>query len=223
MTKARILTTAGVVHLTIAALLSLMVLFGRPATVTGSVLGFTPTFTVALTPTDTPTTVTVTSTPEHKPTPRLTIIKTASQTELMPGDLVTFVIRVCNVGDATAENVVVSDALPSELEVISASASQGQAVIVGNGVRAEFGDLLPGACAELTIVARVRPDVPLCTQFYNVATIGDLVSNQVWLSTVCFLPESGTMVARVLVLGLLAVGVGLLTTGLVLRARSRVR
>ena len=221
MTKARILTTAGVVHLIIAALLALMVLFGRPATATGSVLGFTPTSTEPPTPTDTPTTVT--STPEHEPTPRLTIIKTASQTELMPGDLVTFVIRVCNVGDATAENVVVSDALPSELEVISASASQGPAIIVGNGVRAEFGDLLPGACAELTIVARVRPDVPLCTQFYNVATIGDLVSNQVWLSTVCFLPESGTMVARALVLGLLAVGVGLLTTGLVLRARSRVR
>ena len=161
MTKARIFTTAGLIHLTIATLLALTFLFGQPTTVTGSALGFTPTSTSpppapSLTPTPTDG--------DDKPSCQLTITKTASPTEVLPGDTVTFVIEVCNVGDATCEDVVVSDALPSELEVVSASASQGRAVIDGNGVRAEFGDLLPGVCATLTIVARVRDDVPLCTQ-----------------------------------------------------------
>jgi uncharacterized repeat protein (TIGR01451 family) len=218
MTRARLLTTAGILHLTVATLLSMVFLFGRPVTVAGSGLGFTPTYTPTATPPST--------TPEPPPpSPRLTITKTADPTEVLPGDLVTFVIQVCNAGDATAENVIVSDALPAELEVMSASASQGPAIVVGNGVRAEFGDLLPGTCAELTIVARVRADVSPCSEIGNVATIGDLVSNWVGVTIPCpppLLPESGRMVAQAVVVGLLAVGAGLLTAGLVLGARKRV-
>jgi uncharacterized repeat protein (TIGR01451 family) len=216
MTKARIFTTVGLIHLTIATLLALTFLFGQPATTTGSALGFTPTSTSpppepSPTPTD----------GDDKPSCHLTITKTASPTDVLPGDTVTFVIEACNVGDATCEDVVVSDALPPELEVISASASQGRAVIEGNGVRAEFGDLPPGACATLTIDARVRDDVPLCTQFTNVATIGDLVSNVVTLTVPCPLPKSGRTTTLAVVAGLLAVGMSLLATGLAWRARNR--
>jgi uncharacterized repeat protein (TIGR01451 family) len=228
MTKARILTTAGLIHLTAAALLSLTFLLGQPSTAVGSVMGFTDT------PTITPTK------PKKTPTPhlecKLEITKTADPTELLPGDLVTFVIRVCNVGNKTCEDVVVSDDLPDELEVVSASASQGRAVVVGDDVRAEFGDLLPGVCAELTIVARLRDDVDLCKQFENVSTIGDLISNRVTLVVPC-LPESGesatqsgetnaqggAMTTQGVVAGLLVVGMGLLAMGLALRARSRTR
>jgi uncharacterized repeat protein (TIGR01451 family) len=218
MTKARIFTTAGLIHLTIAALLALTFLFGQPTTASGSALGFTPTSTSpppepSLTPTPTGG--------DEKPSCHLTITKKANPTEVLPGDTVTIVIEACNVGDATCEDVVVSDALPSELEVISASASQGQAVIEGNGVRAEFGDLPPGACATLTIVARVRDDVPLCTQFTNVSTIGDLVSNVVTLTVPCPLPESGKTTTLTVVAALLAVGVSLLATGLAMRARNQ--
>jgi uncharacterized repeat protein (TIGR01451 family) len=229
MTKARVLTTAGLIHLTVAALLSLTFLLGQPSTAVGSVMGITPT------PTEPPVTITPTR-PKQRLECRLEITKTADPTELLPGDLVTFVIQVCNVGDKTCEDVVVSDDLPDELEVVSASASQGRAVVVGDDVRAEFGDLLPGVCAELTIVARLRDDVDLCKQFENVSTIGDLISNRVTLIVPC-LPESGESAARsgeatarsgaiatqVVVAGLLAVGMGLLATGLALRARSRAR
>jgi uncharacterized repeat protein (TIGR01451 family) len=216
MTKARIFTTAGLIHLTIATLLALTFLFGQPAATMGSALGFTPTSTSpppepSPTPTD----------GHEKPSCHLTITKKANPTEVLPGDTVTIVIEACNVGDATCEDVVVSDALPSELEVISASASQGQAVIEGNGVRAEFGDLPPGACATLTIVARVRDDVPLCTQFTNVATIGDLVSNVVTLTIPCLLPQSGRTATLTVVAALLAVGVSLLAAGLAMRARNQ--
>ena len=215
MSKARILTTAGVIHITIAALLALTFTFGQPATATGSALGFTPT------PTEP---VTETVTPEPPPPPpvcKLEITKTADPTDVFPGDMVTFVIEVCNVGNKTCEDVVVSDALPSELEVVSASASQGRAVIVGNGVRAEFGDLLPGACATLTIVARVRDDVEPCTQFTNVATIGNLVSNIVTLTVPCLLPESGNPAALAVVAGLAVMGASLLAAGLAMRSRKR--
>jgi uncharacterized repeat protein (TIGR01451 family) len=220
MTKARTLTTAGLIHLTVAALLSLTFLFGQPTTAVGSGMGFTPT------PTE-PVTITPTR-PKDRPECKLEITKTANPTEVLPGDLVTFVIQVCNVGDKVCEDVVVSDDLPDELEVVSASASQGRAVVVGNDVRAEFGDLIPGACAELTIVARVRDDVDLCTQLENVATIDDLISNRVTLVVPC-LPESGEFAAQsgetttqVMVMGLLVVGVGLLATGLALGTKNRV-
>jgi uncharacterized repeat protein (TIGR01451 family) len=142
---------------------------------------------------------------------------------VLPGDQVTFVIEVCNQGNATAPAVVVSDALPPELEVVSASASQGRAVVVGNGVRAEFGALLPGECATLTIVAQVRADVPPGTQIGNVATIGDLVSNQVTVDVGVLLPPGGGTAALAVVVGLLVVGVSLLTTGFTLEVRDQVR
>jgi uncharacterized repeat protein (TIGR01451 family) len=207
-TKARVFTTAGLIHLTIATLLSLTFLFAEPVTVTGSALGFTPT------PTES---VTETVTPPPPPVCKLEITKTADPTDVFPGSQVTFVIEVCNVGNKTCEGVVVSDALPDELEVVSASASQGQAVIAGNGVRGEFGDLEPGTCATLTIVARVRGDVPPCTKFTNVATAGDVVSNIVTLTVPCLLPESGTNVPLIVAAGVAAMGFGLLATGLALK------
>ena len=213
-TKARMFTTAGLIHLTIATLLSLTFLFGWPDAATGSALGFTPT------PTE-PATGTVTPEPPP-PVCKLEITKTADPTDVFPGGLVTFVIEVCNVGNKTCEAVVVSDALPDELEVVSASASQGQAVIEGNGVRGEFGDLLPGACAQLTIVAQVHGDVPPCTKFTNVATVGDVVSNIVTLTVPCLLPESGRTTSLAIMAGLVVMGLGLLATGLALRAKSRV-
>jgi uncharacterized repeat protein (TIGR01451 family) len=160
--------------------------------------------------------------PPPPPVCRLEITKTADPTDVFPGDQVTFVIEVCNVGNKTCEGVVVSDALPDELEAVSASASQGQAVIAGNGVRGEFGDLEPGACATLTIVARVRADVPLCTQFTNVATVGDVVSNIVTLTIPCPLPESGRTTSLAIVVVLVVGGLGLLAAGTALRAKSRV-
>ena len=207
-TKARVFTTAGLIHLTIATLLSLTFLFGWPDAATGSALGFTPT------PSELVETVTP---PPPPPVCRLEITKTADPTDVFPGSQVTFVIEVCNVGNKTCEDVVVSDALPDELEAVSASASQGRAVIEGNGVRGEFGDLEPGACATLTIVARVRADVPPCTQFTNVATMGDIVSNIVTLTVPCLLPESGTNVPLIVAAGVAALGFGLLATGLALK------
>jgi uncharacterized repeat protein (TIGR01451 family) len=211
MTKARVFTTAGLIHLTVAALLALTFAFGRPATVAGySKLGFTPT------PTSPPD-----NGKEPKPQPELTIVKSVEPTDVLPGDLVTIVVKVCNVGDGVAKDVVVSDNVPGELEVLGAKASQGRAVIVGNGVRAEFGDLLPGVCATLTITAQVRADVPPGTQIDNVATIGDLVSNRVTLTVGGLLPVSGDIMTPVSVAGFAMLGGALLAMGLRFQKRQR--
>jgi uncharacterized repeat protein (TIGR01451 family) len=205
---------AGLVHLTVATLLAVTFAFGQPTNVAGySKLGFTPTPTSPPTPDD--------GNGEPKPKPRLTITKSADPTDVLPGDLVTIKIKVCNEGDAVAKDVVVSDDVSDKLEILGATASQGKAVIVGNGVRAEFGDLLPGVCATLTITARVRDDVLPGTTISNVGTIGGLVSNQVTLDVGGLLPESGDITTLVLVVGLAMLGVALLATGLRLQRRKR--
>jgi uncharacterized repeat protein (TIGR01451 family) len=225
--KTKTLTTLGIVHLAAAVLLFLAVMLGQPVTAAGPVLGFTPTpvppAETSIPPVETPvTTPEATPAPAPAPpSPRLTVTKVVDPIEVFPGALVTFVIRVCNVGNATADNVVVSDSLAPELEVVRASASQGVAVVVGNGVRAEFGALIPGACAELTIIARVRADVPPGTQIANVATFPDQVSNEVTVTVLGFLPESGGIPLS-LTAGLLVVGVSLLAAGLALGTRNRV-
>ncbi len=218
--KARVLTTLGTVQVLVAVLLFMTAIAGRPPMVAASALGVTPTPIPTTTEPPVPTSG-PTLTPEPPPpSPDLVLTKTVDATEAFPGASVTFVIRVCNEGDATAENVVVSDALQPELEVVSASASLGRAVVVGNGVRAEFGDLIPGMCAELTIVARVRDDVLPGTRIGNVATILDLVSNEVAFDVVGLLPETGGSVVAVAAM-LLAVGIGFLAAGLFL-IRGRV-
>ena len=261
MPRARLLAAAGIIHLTIATVLSLTFLAGRPVLVAGSGRGITPTFTPTPTgtptvlpvtdtstpppstetpipppptetpapppPTETPTTPTPAATPVPSPpppppsrAPHLTITKVAGATQVPQDGYVTFTIWVCNDGDTTADNVVVSDALPPELEVVSASASQGKVAVEGNGVRAELGSLAPGACADVTIVARVRAGVPPGTQITNVA-VADGQSSEVTVTVVEFLPEVGSATSEmVLVVAMLVLGMGLLVVGLVLGRRG---
>ena len=236
MMKAKILTSVGVAHLAVATLLSLTFLGRLLAPVASSALGFTPTPTSTATATPTPTAPTTatpattpvapTPTPVSSP-PRLTIAKTASSAEVLPGGLVTFSIEVCNEGDRVAENVVVSDALPSELDLVSASASQGAVVVEGNGMRAELGSIWPGYCATVSITARVHSDVAPGTQIRNVASVGDLYDDAT-LTAVGLLPESGSRSAslfyqsgRVTPLTVVAglMGVAFLAIGAVLKRR----
>jgi len=222
MTKARIWTTAGIIPLMIATLLSLMFLTGQPVPVASSALGFTPTFTPSPTPTSTPTPTATPAPPPPPPShaPHLMISKTAAPAQVLPGGQVTFVIKVCNDGDATADNVVVSDVLPPELEVVSASASQGMVTVQGNELRADLGSSAAGTCAEVTIVARVRPDVPPGTQITN-AAIADGQTSEVTVPVVGLLPESGRTAPLTVAVGLLVLGVGSLIMGLALKARDR--
>lgn len=218
MSKARILTTVSMINLVIVTLFSLTFLAGRPVAAADSGLGITPTFTPspvpAPVPTATPTPVPPPPAPPP-PAPRLTITKSAEPAQVLPGGQVTFVIQVCNTGAATANEVIVSDALPPELEGVRASATQGTVTVEGNGVRAELGSLSPGACAEITIVARVRADVLPGTQIVNIAVVDGQSSDEVSVTVVGLLPRTGGTVPLTLVVGL-----SLLATGLALMVRN---
>jgi len=231
MIKSRILTVAGVLQIVIAVLLGLTIpevsatLFSNQSVAASeAMLGVTPTFTPLPTdtppPTNTPESTPITPPPTAESTaiptksppqnPRLTITKRANPSQVPPGGQTTFTIEVCNEGNKVAENVVVSDALPPELALISASASQGKVVVEGNNVRAELGSIWPGYCAEVTLVVQVRPDVPPGTQIRNVASVGDSYSDTIITTIPGLLPESGGIFPRFLAAALFIIGMGLL-------------
>ncbi len=241
--------TALIIHLLLACALFSLYQLGRPAAAEYAPLGITPTATDIPpdppTPVDTPTPVFTpitpapapTATPTSEPPPMLPSVpppdepppsgqarirssKSADVTSVSPDEQVDFTIHVCNEGDQAAENVVVSDGLPPELALVSASASQGSVVIEGNGMRAELGSLGAGACAEITIVARVRADVAPGVRIRNVASTGALYDDVEIKTVGLLLPESGTPDARRALAGLLLTVVSGVFVALALRKRS---
>jgi uncharacterized repeat protein (TIGR01451 family) len=89
-------------------------------------------------------------------TPRsadLAVFKTVDESEPSIGELVTFEIVVANYGPDTATSVVVNDPLPSGLEFVSASASQG-AYVAGTGVWT-VGTVTTADTPSLSITAKV--------------------------------------------------------------------
>ncbi len=204
------------------------------ANASGNPLGLTPTpeptDTPLPEPTDTPVATETSIPPEPTPTsrpsrpkpqPRLVIKKSVSPAHVPPGGQVTFKIEVCNEGNAVAEDVVVSDALPPELKLTSASASQGKVVVEGNGMRAELGSIWPGHCAKITIGARVREDVEPGTQIINVASVDDLYTEaRIIIAEPVLLPETGRQLSSRAMTGLaMASCLTLLTAGLIWRRR----
>jgi uncharacterized repeat protein (TIGR01451 family) len=146
-------------------------------------------------PTDTPpgTDATPTSTsrpPDDLPTPTpipgtfLTpdapapaIVKVANPPSTVPGGLVTFTITVSNNGALPLTGVVVTDDMDGAFfaSVVEASTTKGTVSIQGLRVTVTIGDLAPGEAAVITIVARVRTDVPAPDAGENVAV---MVSNE---------------------------------------------
>ena len=230
MRRSRFCTVAGGLQLVAAAFLALTFLFGRPPVTPSLALGITPTSIPA--PTDVPTPGPPTAVPPDgtqvpptppaapEPGPEITISKSASPSEVHPGGLVTYGIQACNVGGGAAASVIVSDAVPGEMDLVSASASQGRVFVEGNGVRAELGALEIGACATVTIVARVRPDVAPGTEIRNVGSVGDIYDDVI-VKVLGLLPETGVGVPLAFAAALALLGVVSLLVGAVQEARNR--
>ncbi len=83
----------------------------------------------------------------------LAVFKTVDNAEPSIGELVTFEIVVANYGPDTATQVTVNDPLPSGLEFVSASASQG-AYVAGTGVWT-VGTVTTADTPTLSITAKV--------------------------------------------------------------------
>jgi LPXTG-site transpeptidase (sortase) family protein len=75
------------------------------------------------------------------------------------GDLVTFTMTVTNVGNIDATDVVVTDAKPAFLDILSVNITPGPGfptTIVGNTITITFGSLAPGETYTVTVVTRVN-------------------------------------------------------------------
>ena len=86
----------------------------------------------------------------------LTISKLDSPDPVMAGTELTYTIRVDNIGDAVAENVVVTDNLPSGLTLVSTT---GCAEDPGGAPTCSLGTIDAGGFAQYTMTVTVDPSV----------------------------------------------------------------
>lgn len=100
--------------------------------------------------------------------PDLVVDKDDGLTVVAPGDELTYTVAVRNIGPGDAQGVVVSDELPAELEYVGGS--EGVTYAEPDTVTWPAFDLAAAASRELTVVARVREDVPAGTVVHNIAT-----------------------------------------------------
>jgi uncharacterized repeat protein (TIGR01451 family)/MYXO-CTERM domain-containing protein len=115
-------------------------------------------------PTVSPTdTALPTNTPKPRPTddsesepaePALT--KSANVGEARIGDIIDFTLTVTNHGGETADDVVVTDALPDFLDVVDVAASTGAVTVDGRTVVIAIGQVAPKAVVIIHIRGRVN-------------------------------------------------------------------
>jgi len=161
--------------------------------------------------------VTYAGSPPPPPTPAPpeispTLNKWVSPTEAAPGQEVTYSIRASNQGRDAAVDVLVTDVVPDELEILSASTSQGTVTIAGQTVSANVGVIGHGFAVEVVIRTRVREDVPGPLTIENVAYLkspngGELTTGPAVVTVPGLrLPRTGYVGARWGVILALAVG-----------------
>jgi uncharacterized repeat protein (TIGR01451 family) len=108
--------------------------------------------------TDTPVpTSTPQPTREAKPEPAdPAVTKAASVAEARIGDIVDFTLTVTNHGGETADDVVVTDALPNFLDVVEATTDKGTLTLDGRTVVVTIGEVHPGEVVTIRIRTRVN-------------------------------------------------------------------
>jgi len=139
-----------------------------------------PTPTAILSPTAPPT-----------PEPWLTdveIVKRADKTHVLPGDTLMYTLVARNIGAKAAFDVVVSDQVPQQLEVVDLASSKGDIAVEGQTVTAYPRTLEAGASAEYRITVRVHasaaPGQIANTGRITTSTTGDTPDNNTSTVTV---------------------------------------
>lgn len=104
------------------------------------------------------------------PSSDVTVGKTASRALVAPGSTVTYTIVVTNIGSFAASGTTVTDVLPAQLTLTSATSTQGTCVGTTT-ILCTVGNLEPAASATITIVATVS--VAASGAISNTATASD--------------------------------------------------
>ncbi len=192
----------------LAVLLALTVQAPRAA-----LAGFTPTPTDTATPpivTATPTAISPTPPPSGGSTGLIppSLSKGANKTRAQVGEVVEFTITVTNPNNADFGGVTVTDALPPQVDYVSASTPLGAFSYDANSRTVTFnlGTLAPNQSVTLTIRARLNALAQPPAIIDNVAAMNNAItSNLVSIQTVPGeLPLTGFAPAPIWLLALLA-------------------
>lgn len=119
------------------------------------------------------------------------ISKSASPPFALPGDIVTFTVTVTNPSAVAATNVVVTDPIPNELEIISVSSTGGSTNTSGQTVTLTIPTLNPGTTVTMTIQTRVRAGTAVPFNITNVASLNNGKTASASVSSVGRLPSTG--------------------------------
>jgi uncharacterized repeat protein (TIGR01451 family) len=87
----------------------------------------------------------------------LTLLKADSPDPVTQGAVLTYTIRVANLGPGTASSVTVTDELASTVDFVSATASQGTCELKGKTVTCALGSVPPSDYTGSAVTIRVRP------------------------------------------------------------------
>lgn len=89
---------------------------------------------------------------ESLPPPILIIEKIATPNPVVIGNQLTYTINVKNIGQSTANNVVVTDVLPANVVIDSVTTSKGSSTVASGVVTANIGTLDPRESATINII-----------------------------------------------------------------------
>jgi uncharacterized repeat protein (TIGR01451 family) len=107
--------------------------------------------------------------------PIVSIAKTSvavNKTALVVGDMITYTIKVTNSGTVVAQNVVVTDALPLTVDLVSVTAPSADSVVTGsNKITATVNALEPSKVVEIVVVVKVNDSAVGQTTIANVANV----------------------------------------------------
>jgi len=89
----------------------------------------------------------------------LAIQVSVSNNPVQAGSPLTYTLVVSNNGPATAENVVVSDSLPSGVQFVSATTTQGSTTIINDAVKADVGSMMSNdiVTVVISVITNVLP------------------------------------------------------------------
>lgn len=105
------------------------------------------------------------------PSADLEITKSAAPGTYQAGSMISYTIVVENKGSATAQSVVMTDALPETLSFVSCSSTVGSCAGEGGTVRATLGSLPSGSSATITLTAQIEVGVAGGTKIVNKASV----------------------------------------------------
>ncbi len=176
------------------------------------------------------------------PTPGLVIgdpqiSKTGQPDCCSPGDPVTFLIVVTNVGGDDVTNVLISDTLPAELVLQTVTTTKGLVTVQGNHFEVRIDRISPGEIITITVHAVVEEGVPTNIVLTNTAYLFSDQGNREASAQILIKPPGGCVTPPVLPptgpaapepqggisLWLLITGLVLLLLGIALSVRARKR